>query len=72
MNDKLNIDIEKIKKEKIAVDVENKQSKIEIEALRSEIKQLKEENFELEHDRLNVDASRKEIEFISHKISSKL
>lgn len=72
MNDKLNIDIEKIKKEKIAVDVENKQSKIEIEALRTEIKQLKEENFELEHDRLNVDASRKEIEFISHKISSKL
>ena len=72
MNDKLNIDLEKIKKEKIAVDVENKQSKIEIEALRSEIKQLKEENFELEHDRLNVDASRKEIEFISHKISSKL
>lgn len=51
MNDKLNIDLEKTKKEKIAFDVENKQSKIEIEALRAEIKQLKEENFELEHDR---------------------
>lgn len=45
---------------------------MEIEALRSEIKQLKEENFELEHDRLNVNASRKEIEFVSHRINSKL
>ena len=47
MNDKLNIDLEKTKKEKNAADVENRQYKNEIEALKAEIKQLKEENFEL-------------------------
>lgn len=35
VNDKLNIDLEKIKKEKNAADVENKQYKVEIEALKA-------------------------------------
>lgn len=72
INDKLNIDLDKLRKEKAALEGQAREAARQNEELQGALKKLREENFDLEQSRLGVAAFKKELEIMSQKLNCKM
>jgi chromosome segregation ATPase len=72
INDKLNIDLDKVRKEKVVLEGQIKDAARQNDELQLAINKLREENFDLEQNRLAVATFKKELEIMSQKLNSKM
>ena len=72
VNDKLNLDVSKLREEKTLLENKNKELSKQNENLETQIKLLKEELFSFEHEKIQTQLYKKELELVSKKINQKL